>query len=309
VTTLSQAVALYQEAGDLRGEARAWTHLGNALAILRDLAGADHAFDRGLALARQSGELWYEAFALYLSGWTATVEGDLTAAEDRVGRSSALFEQLGDSRGAGYAVAVLAHCAIRNGRAEDAVRMLRESLSVFEDLPDRWGLLYATSLMAAACAALTDWPLVATLLGIMDSLSERVGGQLFPHQLAEIDTIATAAARALGPAMAARSRAGHAIGRGDGITGVLWPSAHTPTTPDGQASTAVVGPALTPREREVAQLITTGLTNRQIGVRLFIAERTVDAHVSRILAKLGCASRAQVAAMVAAAGGSPGTRQ
>jgi DNA-binding NarL/FixJ family response regulator len=56
----------------------------------------------------------------------------------------------------------------------------------------------------------------------------------------------------------------------------------------------------------VAQLITTGLTNRQIGVRLFIAERTVDTHVSRILAKLGCASRAQVAAMVAAAGSSLG---
>ena len=60
------------------------------------------------------------------------------------------------------------------------------------------------------------------------------------------------------------------------------------------------GLPLTGREREVAELIAQGLTNRQIGGRLFIAERTVDTHVSRILAKLGCSSRAQVAAIVAA---------
>ena len=298
----AEAIEIYHQAGDVRGESRAWTHLGNALTILADPAGADLAFDHGLALARQSGELWYEAFALYLSGWAATVDGDLAAVEDRVSRSSTLFEQIGDGRAAGYAVAVLAHCAIRDGRAADAVRMLRDSLSVFEDLPDRWGLLYGTSLMAAACAALADWPQVATLIGIMDSLSERVGGQLFPHQLAEIETIATAATRALGPAMAARSKAGRAIGRGDRITAVLWPSADTATTPGGRPAMAKLEPVLTTREREVAELIMTGLTNRQIGVRLFIAERTVDTHVSRILAKLGCASRAQVAAMVAAAG-------
>ncbi len=51
----------------------------------------------------------------------------------------------------------------------------------------------------------------------------------------------------------------------------------------------------------MADLIAQGLTNRQIGARLFIAERTVDTHVGRILAKLGCTSRAQAAAIVAAA--------
>jgi DNA-binding NarL/FixJ family response regulator len=57
---------------------------------------------------------------------------------------------------------------------------------------------------------------------------------------------------------------------------------------------------LTRREREVAELIARGLTNRHIGARLFIAERTVDTHAGRIMAKLGCANRAQVAAIVVA---------
>jgi non-specific serine/threonine protein kinase len=56
---------------------------------------------------------------------------------------------------------------------------------------------------------------------------------------------------------------------------------------------------LSPRERDVAALVAEGLTNRAIGERLFISERTVDGHVARILSKLGFESRAQVAAWVA----------
>jgi predicted ATPase/DNA-binding CsgD family transcriptional regulator len=54
-------------------------------------------------------------------------------------------------------------------------------------------------------------------------------------------------------------------------------------------------PALTRREWEVAALLARGLSNRQIGEALVVAERTVEMHVSNILAKLGLASRAQVA--------------
>jgi non-specific serine/threonine protein kinase len=57
---------------------------------------------------------------------------------------------------------------------------------------------------------------------------------------------------------------------------------------------------LTRREREITELIATGLTNRQIAARLFIAQRTVDTHVAHILAKLGCSNRAQVAAVTSA---------
>ncbi len=56
---------------------------------------------------------------------------------------------------------------------------------------------------------------------------------------------------------------------------------------------------LTKRELEVAALIETGLSNREIAGRLVIAKRTADGHVERILAKLGFSSRAQVAAWMA----------
>jgi DNA-binding CsgD family transcriptional regulator len=58
---------------------------------------------------------------------------------------------------------------------------------------------------------------------------------------------------------------------------------------------------LTPRELQVARLLADGLTNRQVAVRLGISEKTAENHVDNILGKLGFASRAQVAAWVAAA--------
>lgn len=60
--------------------------------------------------------------------------------------------------------------------------------------------------------------------------------------------------------------------------------------------------ALTRREREIAGLLARGLSNREIGVRLCISEKTVRTHVSNILAKLGFASRTQTALWAIEAG-------
>ena len=54
-------------------------------------------------------------------------------------------------------------------------------------------------------------------------------------------------------------------------------------------------PGLTEREREILELIGEGLTNRQIGRRLYLAEKTVKNHISRLLAKLGVERRVQAA--------------
>ncbi len=61
------------------------------------------------------------------------------------------------------------------------------------------------------------------------------------------------------------------------------------------------GPAaasvLTPREQEVMRLVAQGLTNRQIGRRLFISEKTASVHVSNVLAKLGAGGRTEAVAI------------
>jgi DNA-binding NarL/FixJ family response regulator len=55
--------------------------------------------------------------------------------------------------------------------------------------------------------------------------------------------------------------------------------------------------SLSEQERTVLELIGEGLTNRQIGERMFLAEKTVKNHVSHLLAKLGLERRTQVAVL------------
>jgi len=187
----------------------------------------------------------------------------------------------------------MAECLILEGNAAEAIGVLREALAVFEALPERWALLRAASLLAEACGAVGDWARAAVLLGFVDTLSERISGRPYAHMQAALDALDARVREQLGPAMHAAREAGRVLGRGDQTSSALW----SPT--DRGWEPAARGLPLTRREREIAELIAQGLTNRQIAARLFIAERTVDTHVGRILVKLGCANRAQVAAIVA----------
>src|SRR6185437_9353759 len=68
--------------------------------------------------------------------------------------------------------------------------------------------------------------------------------------------------------------------------------------PDESAGREKEAFGLSRREREVLALIAEGRTNREIGERLFISQKTVGVHVGNILAKLGASGRVE-AAMVA----------
>lgn len=67
-----------------------------------------------------------------------------------------------------------------------------------------------------------------------------------------------------------------------------------------------VRPRLTARQVEVAALVAAGCSNREIGTRLVITERSAESHVERILTRLGLRSRAQIATWyTATAAGAP----
>ena len=87
------------------------------------------------------------------------------------------------------------------------------------------------------------------------------------------------------------------VGRGESLldpsltTRVLERLRHPPA-PDELAG-------LTDQERRILDLIAEGMTNRQIGEQLFLAEKTVKNYVSNLLAKLGMSRRSEAAAYAA----------
>ncbi len=87
------------------------------------------------------------------------------------------------------------------------------------------------------------------------------------------------------------------VGRGESLldpslTSRVLERLRHPSEPDELAS-------LTDRERRILDLIAEGMTNRQIGEELFLAEKTVKNYVSNLLAKLGMSRRSEAAAYAA----------
>jgi DNA-binding NarL/FixJ family response regulator len=77
------------------------------------------------------------------------------------------------------------------------------------------------------------------------------------------------------------------------VTGRVMRRLSNPTGADQRMA------SLSAREREVLDLIGQGLTNRQIGERLFLAEKTIKNYVSGLLSKLGMERRTEAAVFVA----------
>ena len=99
--------------------------------------------------------------------------------------------------------------------------------------------------------------------------------------------------------------------RGTGLVGAVRTVARGESMLDPEAATRVMQrmrdqarradplAALTPQERRILELIGAGLTNRQIGARMCLAEKTVQNYVSALFAKLGMERTTQAAAYAA----------
>jgi predicted ATPase/DNA-binding CsgD family transcriptional regulator len=91
-----------------------------------------------------------------------------------------------------------------------------------------------------------------------------------------------------------RVRGDAPVGLGAGAAGSAAGRAGGGDGSEPPAAAPTVASALTRREREIALLVASGLSNRDIATRLFISKRTVDAHVEHIFAKLEISSRVKL---------------
>jgi DNA-binding CsgD family transcriptional regulator len=204
--------------------------------------------------------------------------------------------------------------AMDEGDTEVARRHLAESLRLSQVTGSRAGVAHGLEWMAALVVGLGRSDLAVGLTAAASALRESAGFPPIPG--ARIERYLTPARRDLGEATVARLWAAGAelsadeavalalgaipaeSGNGAGPAGGLGATpaeSGNGAAAGGRLGANRPGTGLTPREREIATLVSRGMTNRAIAGELVISTATVARHVANILTKLGFQSRAQVA--------------
>jgi DNA-binding NarL/FixJ family response regulator len=135
----------------------------------------------------------------------------------------------------------------------------------------------------------------AELLGASEMLRLRIGAEMSPFTSPLVEKAQEQARSALGEARYVKAfEAGAHLDR-DGAVGL---AIGKKVARDSAPTIERTADPLGKREREVAELIAEGLSNKEIATRLFLSERTVETHVYNILNKLGFNSRVNIASWV-----------
>jgi len=197
-----------------------------------------------------------------------------------------------------YAFAV--HVAVAMNAADD-LAALRELLTPYRGLhvSGRGGAVYYSGpveLYLGVCAANLDLLDDAIAdLGTAAEVCARIGAAGFHAEA--LCELATVLARRGTPADLTRAHQLATAAAAEAATLGMTPWVDRLD----QLTQTLDGPppdVLTPREREVAELVTQGLTNRDIASRLYLSERTAQNHVQHILTKLDMRSRGQIAVWI-----------
>jgi predicted ATPase/DNA-binding NarL/FixJ family response regulator len=196
------------------------------------------------------------------------------------------------------------------GREPATAEALHRALAAEHALGDVLGTAYAVEALAWLAARRGQPERTAWLLGAADQLWAVTGRRLSGIAVLEESRqdAVDAARESLGMRQytAAYSR-GAALGLDAVVREALDEASGLPAGTGGggaadgdEAADRVRGMTalLTRREREIAVLVASGLSNREIGSRLFISKRTVDAHVDHIFGKLEISSRIQLTVML-----------
>lgn len=258
-----------------------------------------------VTLSRELGNKWLAAMALARLGEVLRARADYERARLLQAESLALIREVGDRAATTYSLRNSAILALCQGDHERARAFLREGVTLCRGVPERWAIdWYLDGLAGVACAE-KRYLHAARLLGAEEALHDTLGLRRTPMDQADHERFLASARAGCGDTAFDTARAeGRAMTSEQVIEDALDPTeAVSPGMKEVERPTVGKrGGLLTSRERQVAALIAQGLTNREIGSALTIAERTVDTHVENILNKLGFNARTQIAVWAAEAG-------
>jgi DNA-binding CsgD family transcriptional regulator len=267
--------------------------------IAATMAGDGPEADRRVAeaelVAEETDDVPSVVGVLQARALRALFAGDLETLKVVSTEGARLSREVGDLYALHMMNLNLGGAAMFAGDMDESRARYAESLRIAHRIDDRIGLYYLLGALAYHAALAGRAKTAAQLLGASETIRIGAGATVMAVQEPVIAETRERASAALGPArFEAELELGRRMGRDSAVALALG----EPATAAAGASSVGDDGLLARREAEVARLVAEGLSNKQIGARLFISERTVDSHVRGILNKLGFNSRAQIAGWV-----------
>ncbi|HSV39132.1 MAG TPA: LuxR C-terminal-related transcriptional regulator [Nocardioidaceae bacterium] len=257
----NQAIKEFTASGNISQVAHCQALLALNLTISGDIPGAMAAHAACLAITEPVGESWYRSYSLWIAGLATWAAGDVAGGVELEKASLRLKQDMHERIGIGLTFEAIA-------------------LMVAPTDPER-----ATILLGAAE---NEWDKIETstkaLPGLF-SFHEMCVGQL--QEALGNDGYDAAWAK------------GRALSQSEAISLALDEKVASRGVRAAAKAVKQVANVLTPRERQIADLVFKGFNNKDIADALVISKRTAETHVEHILTKLGFNNRNQIAAWVA----------
>jgi ATP/maltotriose-dependent transcriptional regulator MalT len=285
---------LAEESGQAEWQAAGFAGRAMVAALRGEVAEAASAADQAERIAVPNRNTNVAAITLLARATAAAAEGDFSAAWDYLSRQHRDADPGSSPFQALWSLSHLAYAAVQCDRVDRTREMLRQLTSRLPPGPFgptlRMNVTYANALLAPGelieervRAALDrdvgSWPFERSRMQLI--LGSRLRRRKQTQEARELLRAARDGFDSLGAGpWAERAR--------EGLRAAGVPS---------RAPAPAVWSSLSAQELQVARMVAEGLSNRQIGERLYVSHRTVASHLYRIFPKLGITSRAQLTAM------------
>lgn len=268
---------------------------GTLAVLRRDLETGITLLERGLALERELGSCdpYSAAWMVAVRGSAAYLQGDDARARAAFEESITLFRAIGNVNFLALSLRRLGQLALRGHAPRQAYLLLRESLDLNDQIGNHAGIAACLAGLAGVHLAQGQPTDAARLLGCVHSLLTETAGQLMAVDREVFDTLCDRTRASLGDAFDRAWAEGLVVRGKPAIMELVSSAAHDSPAPVPPVRSTP--DTLTAREREVTRLVAQGHSNREIARALTVEVKTVEAHLTRIFAKVGVTSRVQVA--------------
>ena len=285
---------LAEESGQAEWQAAGFAGRAMVAALRGEVAEAASAADQAERIAVPNRNTNVAAISLLARATAAAAEGDFSAAWDYLSRQHDDADPGSSPFQALWSLSHLAYAAVQCGRVERTREMLRQLTSRLPPEPLgrtlRMNLTYADALLA---------PDDLVEERIRAALESDVGS--WPFERSRMQLILGSRRRRRKQTQEARELLRSARDGFDSLGARPWAERAREELRAAGVPSRTPAPAvwdsLSAQELQVARMVAEGLSNRQIGQRLYVSHRTVASHLYHIFPKLGITSRAQLTAM------------